>query len=160
VNKIKSFQVDHRKLGVGIYVSRVDVDIVTYDLRFCKPNSGTVLDNVTMHTIEHMLATFVRNSDIKNEVLYFGPMGCQTGFYLLVRDVVPKEKVLEMNIDELELSVRSFNCLKRAGINTVEELTNRTPEDMMKVRNLGRKSLEEVLAKLKELGLQLNQGEE
>ena len=70
MNKIKSFQVDHRKLGVGIYVSRVDVDIVTYDLRFCKPNSGTVLDNVTMHTIEHMLATFVRNSDIKNEVLW------------------------------------------------------------------------------------------
>ena len=67
-----------------------------------------------------------------------------------------KEKVLEMNIDELELSVRSYNCLKRAGINTVEELCNRTSEDMMKVRNLGRKSLEEVLAKLKELGLQLN----
>lgn len=71
-----------------------------------------------------------------------------------------KEKVLEMNIDELELSVRSYNCLKRAGINTVEELTNRTPDDMMKVRNLGRKSLEEVLAKLKELGLQLNPGDE
>lgn len=67
-----------------------------------------------------------------------------------------KEKVLEMSIDELELSVRSYNCLKRAGINTVEELTNRTSEDMMKVRNLGRKSLDEVLAKLKELGLQLN----
>lgn len=71
-----------------------------------------------------------------------------------------KEKVLEMNIDELELSVRSYNCLKRAGINTVEELTNKTPEDMMKVRNLGRKSLEEVLAKLKELGLALNASEE
>ena len=71
-----------------------------------------------------------------------------------------KEKVLEMNIDELELSVRSYNCLKRAGINTVEELCNRTPEDMMKVRNLGRKSLEEVLAKLKELGLELNSGDE
>ena len=71
-----------------------------------------------------------------------------------------KEKVLEMNIDELELSVRSYNCLKRAGINTVEELCNRTAEDMMKVRNLGRKSLEEVLAKLKELGLELNQSEE
>ena len=69
-------------------------------------------------------------------------------------------KVLEMNIDELELSVRSYNCLKRAGINTVEELTNRSPEDMMKVRNLGRKSLDEVLAKLKELGLQLNSSEE
>ena len=69
-------------------------------------------------------------------------------------------KVLEMNIDELELSVRSYNCLKRAGINTVEELTNRSPEDMMKVRNLGRKSLDEVLAKLKELGLQLHSSEE
>ena len=71
-----------------------------------------------------------------------------------------KEKVLEMNIDELELSVRSYNCLKRAGINTVEELTNKTAEDMMKVRNLGRKSLEEVLAKLKELGLSLNASDE
>ncbi len=71
-----------------------------------------------------------------------------------------KEKVLEMNIDELELSVRSYNCLKRAGINTVEELINKTPDDMMKVRNLGRKSLEEVLNKLKDLGLQLNPSEE
>ncbi|MCQ2549059.1 MAG: DNA-directed RNA polymerase subunit alpha [Lachnospiraceae bacterium] len=71
-----------------------------------------------------------------------------------------KETVLAMSIDELELSVRSYNCLKRAGINTVEELTNKTSEDMMKVRNLGRKSLEEVLAKLKELGLQLNPSEE
>ena len=71
-----------------------------------------------------------------------------------------KEKVLEMSIDELELSVRSYNCLKRAGINTVEELTNKTSEDMMKVRNLGRKSLEEVLSKLKELGLSLNLGDD
>ena len=71
-----------------------------------------------------------------------------------------KDKALEMNIDELELSVRSYNCLKRAGINTVEELCNRTSEDMMKVRNLGRKSLEEVLSKLKELGLSLNLGDE
>ena len=71
-----------------------------------------------------------------------------------------KEKALEMTIEELELSVRSYNCLKRAGINTVEELCSKTPEDMMKVRNLGRKSLEEVLGKLKELGLQLNPSEE
>ena len=69
-------------------------------------------------------------------------------------------KVLELNIDELELSVRSYNCLKRAGINTVEELTNKTADDMMKVRNLGRKSLEEVLAKLKELGLSLKSSED
>ncbi len=72
----------------------------------------------------------------------------------------PTEKALEMSIDELELSVRSYNCLKRAGINTVEELCNKTPEEMMKVRNLGRKSLEEVLEKLKELGLKLNSSEE
>lgn len=79
---------------------------------------------------------------------------------MVEREDDEKEKVLEMNIDELELSVRSYNCLKRAGINTVEELTNKTPEDMMKVRNLGRKSLEEVLAKLKELGLSLRTGDE
>ena len=79
---------------------------------------------------------------------------------IVVKENDEKEKILDMNIDELELSVRSYNSLKRAGINTVEELTNKTSEDMMKVRNLGRKSLEEVLAKLKELGLSLNLGDE
>ena len=82
----------------------------------------------------------------------------QSAEVMIEKEDDEKEKVLEMSIDELELSVRSYNCLKRAGINTVEELTNRTPEDMMKVRNLGRKSLEEVLAKLKELGLELSPG--
>ena len=81
----------------------------------------------------------------------------------LITDVVYGQMrmvIADMTIEELDLSVRSYNCLKRAGINTVEELTNRTSEDMMKVRNLGRKSLEEVLAKLKELGLELSQGDE
>ena len=94
MEKIKSFQVDHTKLDKGMYVSRIDGDVVTYDLRFCKPNCGRVLDNVTIHTVEHMIATFMRNSDIKNEVVYFGPMGCQTGFYLLVRDSIPNERVI------------------------------------------------------------------
>lgn len=76
------------------------------------------------------------------------------------KDDDEKDKAMDMSIDELELSVRSYNCLKRAGINTVAELCDKTPDDMMKVRNLGRKSLEEVLAKLKELGLSLNTGEE
>ena len=71
-----------------------------------------------------------------------------------------KEKVLEMSIEDLELSVRSFNCLKRAGISTVEDITNMTESEMMKVRNLGKKSLDEVLAKLKELGLQLKANED
>ena len=71
-----------------------------------------------------------------------------------------KEKVLEMTIEELDLSVRSFNCLKRAGINTVEDLTNKTEDDMMKVRNLGKKSLDEVVAKLRSLGFELRKDEE
>ena len=79
---------------------------------------------------------------------------------MVEKDTDEKEKVLEMNIDELELSIRSYNCLKRANINTVEELISHTQEDMMKVRNLGRKSLEEILSKLKELGLELNPGDE
>lgn len=84
----------------------------------------------------------------------------KTAEVMIEKEENEKEKVLEMNIDELELSVRSYNCLKRAGINTVEELCSKTSDDMMKVRNLGRKSLEEVLAKLKELGLSLSSGEE
>ena len=79
---------------------------------------------------------------------------------MIEREENETQKIMDMNIDELELSVRSYNCLKRAGINTVSELTNKTSDDMMKVRNLGRKSLEEVLAKLKELGLQLSSGDE
>ncbi len=92
MEKIKSFQVDHRKLERGMYISRIDGDVVTYDLRFCKPNTGIVLDDITVHTIEHMLATYTRNSDIGNEVVYFGPMGCRTGFYFLVRDSVTADK--------------------------------------------------------------------
>ena len=101
MKKIKSFCVDHTKLNEGIYLSRVDGDCNTYDLRFCKPNTGIVLDNVTMHTIEHMLATFARNSEFDSSVVYFGPMGCQTGFYLLMRDDVSHEEVLGLIKDIL-----------------------------------------------------------
>lgn len=96
MQRIKSFEVDHTKLDGGIYISRIDGDVITYDLRFCKPYEDAVLDNETMHTIEHMLATFTRNSDIGDSVIYFGPMGCQTGFYFLVRDNVSHQKVLEV----------------------------------------------------------------
>ena len=84
----------------------------------------------------------------------------KTAEVMIEKEDNEKEKVLEMSIDELELSVRSYNCLKRAGINTVEELTNRTPEDMMKVRNLGKKSLEEVEQKLEALNLSLRPSDE
>ncbi len=85
-NKIASFTVDHDLLTEGIYVSRIDGDITTYDLRTRVPNAGDYMDNLTMHSVEHMFATYVRASEIADRVIYFGPMGCQTGFYLLVRN--------------------------------------------------------------------------
>lgn len=86
MEKIQSFTVDHDLLEPGIYLSRVDGDVVTYDLRTRKPNAGDYMSDLTMHSVEHMFATFVRNSDLGPDVIYFGPMGCQTGFYLLVRN--------------------------------------------------------------------------
>ena len=87
MRKIASFSVNHDKIGEGIYISRIDGDITTYDMRMRKPNMGDYIDNLTIHSLEHMFATYVRNSDIGESVIYFGPMGCQTGFYLLTRDV-------------------------------------------------------------------------
>ena len=98
ISKITSFTVDHDKIDVGIYVSRIDGDIITYDLRTRKPNQNDYLDDVTMHSVEHMLATYLRNSNIKDSVIYFGPMGCRTGFYLLVRNLDNKTVLKEVKI--------------------------------------------------------------
>ena len=84
--RIASFSVNHDIIDVGIYISRIDGDITTYDMRTRKPNMGEYMDNLTMHSVEHMFATYIRSSEIGSKVVYFGPMGCQTGFYLLVRD--------------------------------------------------------------------------
>ena len=101
VNKIASFTVDHDLLTEGIYVSRIDGDITTYDLRTRVPNAGDYMDNLTMHSVEHMFATYVRSSRIGDRVIYFGPMGCQTGFYLLVRDA-DNEEVLAVVTEVLK----------------------------------------------------------
>ena len=103
--RIESFKIDHNKLKEGIYISRTDGDIVTYDLRTRKPNMGDYMDNVTMHSVEHMIATFIRSSEIGESVIYFGPMGCRTGFYLLVRDAVSNENVLSALKDALEKTI-------------------------------------------------------
>ncbi|MBE6824631.1 MAG: S-ribosylhomocysteine lyase [Ruminococcaceae bacterium] len=87
MKKIASFTVDHNKLNVGVYISRIDSDIVTYDLRFIKPNTPPFLDPLAMHTIEHLFATYARNSEYSENVIYFGPMGCMTGFYFLTREL-------------------------------------------------------------------------
>ena len=95
VKKIASFEVNHNLLTEGIYVSRIDGDITTYDMRTRVPNAGDYMDNLTMHSLEHMFATYVRSSEIADSVIYFGPMGCQTGFYLLIRNA-DNRKVLEV----------------------------------------------------------------
>ena len=83
MDRIASFQVDHTKLLPGMYLSRRDGEITTFDLRFKKPNTGDLLTNAEMHSVEHVIATLLRNSHAKDAVIYFGPMGCQTGFYFL-----------------------------------------------------------------------------
>ena len=100
VRRITSFSVDHDFISEGIYVSRIDGDVTTYDMRTRKPNSDDFMDNITMHSVEHMFATLVRNSEIGGDVVYFGPMGCRTGFYLLVRNA-DNAKVLEIVKDVL-----------------------------------------------------------
>ena len=87
MKKITSFTVDHNTLEKGIYISRIDGDITTYDMRFIKPNTPPFLPNPVMHTIEHLFATYSRNSEYADNVIYFGPMGCRTGFYFLVKDL-------------------------------------------------------------------------
>ena len=85
IKRITSFTVDHNYIVPGMYISRIDGDITTYDLRTRRPNHGDYMDNITMHSVEHMFATYARNSEMGDKVIYFGPMGCRTGFYLLLR---------------------------------------------------------------------------
>ena len=127
LNRIASFTVDHDRLEPGIYVSRRDGDVTTYDLRTRKPNAGDYMDNRTMHSVEHMFATFIRNSEIRDSVIYFGPMGCQTGFYLLTRDV-PDERVLEIVKDVLD-KILAYTFADISDVDTI--ITDKElPEDM------------------------------
>lgn len=105
-DRIASFSVNHDFIEEGIYVSRIDGDIVTYDLRTRKPNGFDYMDNLTMHSVEHMIATYIRSGKIGSSVIYFGPMGCQTGFYLLVRNRTNGE-VLEALREALTLTVEN-----------------------------------------------------
>ena len=105
MERIKSFQINHNILEPGFYISREDGNVITYDLRTRKPNAGDYMDNATMHSLEHQFATFARNSAVADKVIYFGPMGCQTGFYFLVKDLAPAEvfaltkEILEQIVD-------------------------------------------------------------
>ena len=118
MKKIASFTVNHDTLKKGIYISRVDGDVITYDVRVKIPNGGDYLGNGAMHTFEHLFATYARNSAYEKDVIYVGPMGCRTGFYLLLRDNVS-------GADAISLIVESFDFISKfegkiPGTNKIE----------------------------------------
>ena len=104
MDRIASFSVNHDLLEKGMYISRVDGDVVTYDIRMKKPNGGDYLGYAELHTFEHLFATYARNSAYKDSVVYVGPMGCRTGFYLLLRDTVS-------SLDAIDLVRQSFSFI-------------------------------------------------
>jgi S-ribosylhomocysteine lyase len=129
MNKITSFTVDHTKFGVGMYISRIDGDVVTYDVRMTKPNGGDYLTPKSLHTIEHIFATFARNSALTDSVLYVGPMGCRTGFYVLMRGTsdTDKQNAIALVRDSLEY-VSGFSG-ELPG-NSIEECGNYLEHDL------------------------------
>lgn len=105
MKKIASFTVNHNLLDKGMYISRIDGDIVTYDIRMKKPNGGDYLKNGAMHTFEHLFATYARNTKYAPSIIYVGPMGCRTGFYLLVRNTLSHQ-------DSIDLMKETFDFVK------------------------------------------------
>ena len=101
MNKITSFTINHDVLRPGFYISRIDGDIVTYDIRMVTPNAGRYLTNPALHTFEHLFATYVRNSALTDSIVYVGPMGCRTGFYFLTRGIT-HQQALDLFRDTLE----------------------------------------------------------
>lgn len=99
MKRIASFEVNHDLLDRGIYTSRIDGDVITYDVRLKKPNSNDYLSTGEMHTIEHLFATYARNSIYSDSVVYVGPMGCRTGFYILVRNTLSSDTVIKLIVE-------------------------------------------------------------
>ncbi|MBQ5956568.1 MAG: S-ribosylhomocysteine lyase [Clostridia bacterium] len=150
MEKIASFTINHDTLQKGMYVSRIDGDVITYDIRMKIPNKGDYLSTGGAHTIEHLFATYARNSYLTDRVIYVGPMGCRTGFYLLLRDSVSKEEAADLVRDSMRF-IASFegeipgakrrecgNYLdhdldeaKTVALDMLEVLKDMGPEDMV-----------------------------
>lgn len=96
MKKIASFTINHDTLTEGLYTSRIDGDVVTYDIRMRKPNNDDFIPTDALHTVEHLFATYVRNSEYADSIIYFGPMGCRTGCYFIVRDNVTPQQVIDL----------------------------------------------------------------
>lgn len=142
MKKIKSFEVDHTKMDRGLYVSRIDGDIITYDIRMVKPNTPPYLENDGIHTFEHLFATFVRNSEYSEKIIYVGPMGCRTGFYFLVRNL-SYEVVKKLVQDTLEFIYKFSGEIPGVSI---EECGNYLDHNLDKARKYA-KSMYDVLSK-------------
>ena len=140
MEKIASFTVNHDRLEKGMYVSRKDGDVITYDIRMKKPNGGDYLGNGELHTFEHLFATYARNSEYGGQVIYVGPMGCRTGFYLLLRDAVSGPEAIRL-VKEAFGFIRDFegeisgSRREECGNYREHDLAGarRTAEDMLKV---------------------------
>ena len=140
MEKIASFTVNHDRLEKGMYVSRKDGDVITYDIRMKKPNGGDYLGNGELHTFEHLFATYARNSEYGGQVIYVGPMGCRTGFYLLLRDAVSGPEAIRL-VQEAFGFIRDFegeipgSRREECGNYREHNLAGarRTAEDMLKV---------------------------
>ncbi len=142
LNRIASFSVNHDKIDAGIYISRIDGDITTYDMRTRKPNAGDYMTNLEMHSFEHLFATFVRSGRLGERVIYFGPMGCQTGFYLLIRNA-DNEDVLDEVMSILK-KIRDYSGNMPGG--TREECGNYKNLDIGAAADVAARYLADLLA--------------
>lgn len=139
MEKIASFTVNHDTLEKGMYISRIDGDVVTYDIRMKKPNGGDYLQMSAAHTLEHLFATYARNSRQKDQVIYVGPMGCRTGFYLLLRDTVAYADAIAL-VKESMAFARDFNG--EIPGNKKEECGNYLDHDLQGAKEIGREMAE------------------
>lgn len=140
MKKIASFCVNHDELEKGMYISRVDGDIITYDIRMVKPNCGRYPSNSALHTLEHLFATYARNSQWGAQVVYVGPMGCRTGFYLLTRDTLSHNQALELVRESMAWTVAFEGVIP--GTATSSECGNYREHDLAGAKALAKDTFE------------------
>ena len=147
MKQIKSFQINHDTLTEGLYISRTDGDVVTYDLRFVRPNTPPFLETAAMHTIEHLFATYVRSSRFEDNIIYFGPMGCRTGFYLLLAGDYESKDIMPLLI-ELFQFISDFHGEVPGA--SAKDCGNYLDMNLPMARYLAKKYLHEVLLNISE----------
>lgn len=156
MENITSFCINHDILEKGIYISRIDGDIITYDLRMVKPNTSGYLENDGLHTFEHLFATYVRNTAYSDEIIYVGPMGCRTGFYFLCRESLSNDKVLTLLRETMEF-IKNFEGAI-PGAETTAQCGNYLDHNLEKAKEYG-KAFAQVIANWNVQDMQYNVNE-